>query len=201
MGDDGHRHSDHWRPSSYAWDPFRLESQRQEATVHRSEETLANSAFIGISSAWFLTCSCGANLNINRSAGDTWSFGDNYKNSNKVPNVVSTPDRTAQSFYYWYTDGSGKWLSTNTNTINPNLRDTLTGTTAVSTDKWTIQTLQYYAPLDEIDIQYGQKEYDNLQDALSDINNLNFVFIVSNLIPSTFAWVKCSTNQPLKDQI
>ena len=131
----------------------------------------------------------GANLNINRSAGDTWSFGDNYKNSNKVPNVVSTPDRTAQSFYYWYTDGSGKWLSTNTNTINPNLRDTLTGTTAVSTDKWTIQTLQYYAPLDEIDIQYGQKEYDNLQDALSDINNLNFVFNPFNNFDTFRGWL------------
>ena len=89
----------------------------------------------------------GPNLCINRSAGDTWSFGDNYAGSSKVPNVISNDAEEAIYVNYWQTDFDGNWslVPTVTNTINPNLLDRLNGTTAVTTGKWTIQTLQYYA--------------------------------------------------------
>lgn len=72
------------------------------ATLHDLTEALG---LINISGNVF--SANGANLQINRSAGKTFAFGQNFDNDPNNPNVVSTSISTAQSFLRIKTDGSG----------------------------------------------------------------------------------------------
>jgi len=109
----------------------------------------------------------GANLNLDKSAGETFRIGSNYSTSFKSPNVTVNPSGTAISFQYVFQDGSGGFtIDPSVTLVEPDLYDDGSGTPAtVPNNRFTIQRLFYFAALDKTDIQYGQFIYQNLADA------------------------------------
>jgi hypothetical protein len=137
----------------------------------------------------------GMNLKINKSAGKTFDSGTNYVNSKKEVNIYTNNSESEKVFQYNHTNGSGEeWvIEPETNIIDPTKYDTLTGLVSVPSGKWTIQTFMYYAPLNMLDVQYGQKYYESYLDALADINGQ---FIINPLSKfSTFrGWLIVKQN-------
>ncbi|KKP35705.1 MAG: hypothetical protein UR26_C0002G0005 [candidate division TM6 bacterium GW2011_GWF2_32_72] len=109
----------------------------------------------------------GANLNINKSAGDVYAIGVNYDQGTgtKVPDVRNYGLNTGASFLYsWQTSPGVFDHSTSIDLINSNSWDTGSGLGNVSTSSFTAQRI--YMFLDgEILIQYGQTLYDSLSEA------------------------------------
>ena len=117
----------------------------------------------------------GANLKINRTAGKCWAVGINSANTDgqRNQNLVSSNAATGCYFYYARTDGTGTWGSSPiTIFVDPNHYDTLNGLATVNPGKWTVQLIYFvpdivYAPsLNLSYIVYGQRQFDNYQQAL-----------------------------------
>jgi hypothetical protein len=111
------------------------------------------------------------NLTIKRSAGRTFEAGVNYPTTPLSPHVISTTDEApVADIWYFYRDPVEPtgWNNNvpSVSVIDPEHWDDGTGTLAtVTTGKFTLQLITFYAPWDVTDIQYGQVVYDTLADA------------------------------------
>lgn len=112
----------------------------------------------------------GANLNIDRSAGEAYRTGVNYINSKKNPNkALSAPD-AALSFFRVYDDGTGSDLTVDpiTNLVNPNIYDDGTGTpAAVPNNKWSIRFVYFFPGSQSTIIRLGTGIHDSKDLALA----------------------------------
>lgn len=108
----------------------------------------------------------GANLNINKSAGEIFKQGSNFVNDPKNPHIISLSALTAPSNIRYRLQNGDE--SSNTSVINPNTYDDgLTGTT-VPDNKYTVQRI-YLFQSNLVRIQYGQNIYDSIADAVAGI--------------------------------
>ncbi len=113
------------------------------------------------------------NLKLQKTAGYTFEIGSNYVNSKENPNILTSDNISIVDFTYYYRNDVGDWINNNSisNDIDPNYYDNNSGTlTEVPEGNWTIQLIQFYAPMDVTDIQYGQELYDSLEEAEANIN-------------------------------
>ncbi len=118
----------------------------------------------------------GANLNLDKSAGDTYRLGTNYTNSVKKPNITTDPSGTAITFGYRWQNGSGGITEGPFVTaVDPEQYDDGSGTlAAVPNNKWTIQRVWYFGATNSTFMMYGQAVYDSLADAEANIFGENF---------------------------
>jgi hypothetical protein len=121
--------------------------------------------------------SANALLTIQKSEGQVFDNGTNYLSSKKSPNILTLiPETPILELYYYYRDVAGAWVNDTAATANidPNNYDKGTGfgLTAVPTDKFTIQTIFFYAPTVVTEIQYGQVVYDTMAAAQSAIQEI-----------------------------
>jgi hypothetical protein len=113
----------------------------------------------------------GANLNIDKSAGETYSIGSNYATDMNSPNIITTGALAATSFRYIYKDGVGGYTVTATTTaINGGDYDDGTGTlNSVGNNNWSVQRIYFVANTSEVFVHYGQEEYATKTSAISGI--------------------------------
>jgi len=109
----------------------------------------------------------GANLNLDKSAGETFRIGSNYATSFKSPNVTINPSGTALSFKYVFQDGSGGFdIDPAVTVVEPDLYDDGSGTpAAVPNNRFTVQRIFYFGALNQTSLQYGQFIYQNFATA------------------------------------
>jgi hypothetical protein len=113
----------------------------------------------------------GANLNIDKSAGETYSIGSNYATDMNSPNIITTGALAATSFRYIYKDGVGGYTVTAATTaINGGDYDDGTGTlSSVGNNNWSVQRIYFVANTSEVFVHYGQEEYATKTSAISGI--------------------------------
>lgn len=115
----------------------------------------------------------GTGMSITRTAGRIFEAGSNYQNNIKSPNLFDSNRYEQTPFYYYYRNEAGEWVNNNpsSTSLNPNLYDSSTGLLATPSGKWTVQPVSYYAPMDTVDVQYGQRVYDDYASAFAGLNN------------------------------
>jgi hypothetical protein len=103
----------------------------------------------------------GANLNLDKSAGETFRVGTNYATSKKSPSVTQDGGLSGFSFQYRYQDGVGGWTrDAPTTVVDPNQYDDGSGTLAsVPNNNWTIQAIFLFGATDAPFLQYGQETF------------------------------------------
>lgn len=123
----------------------------------------------------------GSNLKLNKSVGQIWSFGINYKNNRKNPSFISTAQNLQMPFTYQWRDGSGEWISavSTITDIVPGKYDDNTGGASspngiVSDFQYTIKRIFYSGDTDTLNIQYGQEVYANLDSAIASVHSENW---------------------------
>lgn len=121
----------------------------------------------------------GANLNINKSAGEIFKQGANYATSANNPNIVITASLTAGTFRYNNQTGNASGILS---AIDPNNYDLAGVTTAVSVNKFTIQRIFLFSS-NLLAIQRGQIEYNSLAEAKASIQTETFV-VNPSIIPN-----------------
>ncbi len=109
----------------------------------------------------------GANLNLDKTAGETFRLGANFNTSAKNPNIVEDPSATGLTFTYLYRDGSGGTTVGATGiAVDPDQYDDGTGTLAtVPNNRWTIQRITFFTNSNFNVIEYGQNIYSSLSSA------------------------------------
>lgn len=114
----------------------------------------------------------GANLNIDKSAGDMYGVGVNYNNNIDDPNALTLAILTAVSFQYRFSDGSNGVTGI---AIDPdNIDDGAGGLTALSNNKWAIQRV-YSFTSNNVKIQRGQTIFNTSDEAIAGITSSPFV--------------------------
>lgn len=134
----------------------------------------------------------GANLNINKSAGELFKQGANYATSANKPNVVSLGSLTAASFRYNNQTGAA---GASIIAIDPNNYDLAGVTTAVTANRFTIQRIFLFSS-NLLAIQRGQAIYSTLADAKAAIQTETFLVnsaISPNSVLRAFLIVKQGT--------
>jgi hypothetical protein len=109
-------------------------------------------------------------LTVKKSAGQTFSSSINYAANRKSPNVLISGITDPIDIWYSFRDGGGGWDNTLdvVPTVDPDHWDDGSGVLQdVPEDKWTIQTISFYALYKSHDWQYGQAVYDFKEAALS----------------------------------
>jgi hypothetical protein len=112
----------------------------------------------------------GANLQINKSIGKLFAFGSNWAIDGKNPHIKSLPALTSLTFQYRFQNGTNGATGVN---INPNIYDLNGVSTAVPTNKFTIQRVFLYVSQD-VKIQPGQNVYGSLAEAKAAIQTETF---------------------------
>jgi hypothetical protein len=112
----------------------------------------------------------GANLNIDKTEGDIFAAGSNYENDVEDPHALTLSSLTALSFQYRFLDGTNGVTGT---AIDPNIYDLAGTSTAVPTNKFTVQRI-YSFTSNNVKIQPGQVIYNNLDDAKAAISTEAF---------------------------
>lgn len=120
----------------------------------------------------------GANLNIDKTAGEIFAYGLNRVNNAKDPSTVSTGLLTAASFTYTWRDGSGGYINATSPSVVPGSYDDGTGGAgtpngSVSNNQWTIQRV-YISPGNIVAIHYGQNVYASETAAIDAIETESF---------------------------
>ena len=107
----------------------------------------------------------GANLQLTKTAGTSWSYGSNYATNRSLPSVTIDASATAASWLYVYRNPAsptGFSVSAATTVVAPNFYDDGTGTlAAVAVNNWTVQWI-YLVPdgvVPTYRIHYGQAVY------------------------------------------
>lgn len=108
----------------------------------------------------------GSNLNINKSSGKLFKQGVNFINDNKNPHILTLAALTAPSNIRYRLSNSFEYG--NTSVVDPNNYDLSGVLTSVPDTKFTVQRI-YLFQSNLVRIQYGQKYYDSLDDAISRI--------------------------------
>ena len=139
----------------------------------------------------------GANLQINKSAGESFRLGDNYTVSKQNPSIVVNASQTIVSFQYRYQDGSGGITEDAAVTlIDPTLYDDGSGTLAAvaGSDKWQVQRIWMFSN-GSVKIMPGQNLYRTQADAEASIAGAVFNAdpILSNAIFRCWLIVKSTT--------
>ena len=121
----------------------------------------------------------GANLKIDRSAGEIFFMGSNFQTSKKAPNTFSVPSATPVTFLYTWRDGAGGFNTgaAFTTDILPGSYDDGTGGSpnpngSVSTNTWTIQRIYYSTSI--VGVHYGQATYNSKADAIDGVQTEAF---------------------------
>jgi len=116
-----------------------------------------------------------ANLQIDKSAGETFSLGGNYQNSKKSPNntidAVQSPVPT--SILYTFQDGSGGFtFNAAQSVVDPAQFDDGSGVlqTVSPSSRFTTQRIWFFPGVGTTVIHYGQTLYNSLSEAEADIN-------------------------------
>jgi len=120
----------------------------------------------------------GANLNLNKSEGEIFKQGANYAASANNPNIVPTPQLTVANFRYNNQTGNASGILS---AIDPNNYDLSGVTTAVPTNKFTVQRIFLFSS-NLLAIQRGQSLYNSLAEAKAAIQTESFI-INSSIIP------------------
>lgn len=103
----------------------------------------------------------GANLSLNKSAGNIFKFGVNFANDWKRPHELAQAGETLLTFRYRTQNGTE---SGDLTVLNPALYDLNNVLTTVPNNKFTIQTVTLFQT-GLTRIQYGQNVYDDLASA------------------------------------
>lgn len=109
----------------------------------------------------------GANLSMDKSAGEIFRIGSNYDTNRKSPSISSIPVDTGLSFIYRYRDGLGGFNESNSTTlINPTKYDDGSGTLATlsSSKPFQIQRI-YLFSTGEVRVVFGQNVYSSMNAA------------------------------------
>ena len=113
--------------------------------------------------------SAGANdLTIQKSAGQTYRIGSNYKNNPAFPDITTDDISNPTSFRYRFRSGSGSEFIEQglTTQITGSLYDDGSGTLQiVNNNQWTIQRIFFFGATATTIIQYGQNVYNSRTDA------------------------------------
>jgi hypothetical protein len=118
--------------------------------------------------------SASTGLRIDRSAGRVFDGNSNYFQEKRNPNIITANSEKTVQITYYYRDGLGDWVNDNpfVTLIDPEHWDDGSGTLQnVSTGKFTIQLLSFYAPYLANDVQYGQDVFDTMAEAETAIRN------------------------------
>lgn len=108
----------------------------------------------------------GANLQINKSAGEMYAFGSNYPTDSTNPHVSSLGALAPVTFQYRFSNGTNGVTGTS---IDPNNLDNLSGgLTAVGTNKWSVQRIYSFVS-NNVKIQRGQADYISSEVAIDSI--------------------------------
>ena len=117
----------------------------------------------------------GANLNLNKSVGEFYKLGANYTTDALVPNTPDSPLLTAASFVYRTRTAVPSDPFTQAapvTVVDPSQWDNGSGTLqSVTAGKFTRQEIYVYPGTNQIVLQYGQKEYDSLEEAELEVGN------------------------------
>jgi len=120
----------------------------------------------------------GANLQIDKSAGETFNLGLNYPVSKQDPNNMIDPSLIGASWFYLFQDGVGGFSFLPAQTlINPAQYDDGSGTLAsVGMNNFTIQRIWFFTISNGVVIQFGQTVFPTFNDAVQAINTETVVF-------------------------
>jgi len=120
----------------------------------------------------------GANLRLDRSAGESLIIGSNYVNNFQEPDTVDIDAQTPAVIARIYRDGSGDWVyDTNSLTfytdLDPGNYDDGSGTLdTVNNNQWTIQRLYMFPNLPTVIMSYyGRVVYNSYSDAVAGIQD------------------------------
>ena len=108
------------------------------------------------------------NLKINKTAGEIFKVG---VNGIENPFYLTLPELIDCSFQYRLSDGT---VTSTTDLIDPNYYELSGVKTSVDSGMYTIQVISIFQS-NSVRIQYGQKQYDNIEDAKFGINNDDFI--------------------------
>jgi len=112
----------------------------------------------------------GANLSINKTAGDIFKLGVNFANDWKNPHKLNISAQTPVTFRYRTQNGTE---GSNVTALNPALYDVANVLTSVPSNKFSIQTVTLFQT-GAIRVQYGQATYATLSEAESAINTRTY---------------------------
>lgn len=114
----------------------------------------------------------GANLLLDRSAGEIFLYGGGFQTDTRAPNLVELLASTGFAPSYRYRDGSGGWTAQAAGAgVDPAQYDDGSGTLAsVPANRWTVQRIQLSATGPSI-LYYGQQLYNSLALALEGVND------------------------------
>ncbi len=118
----------------------------------------------------------GANLSLDRSAGEMFWPAINFKANAKNPSALTIAQDSATGFYETWRDGSGDWVirSTAVTTIDPSIYDDGTGTASdpggvVADYQWQVMEIKYSPTIELNYIQWGQAVFESKAAALASI--------------------------------
>ena len=119
----------------------------------------------------------GTNLLLNKTSGDTFSYGKNNTNNIYDPHTILSLLQTGLTFSYVYNNGSGFAIFTSgTTLVNPENFDDGSGTLAnVPPNDWTIQRVLYFPNSKNTFLQYGPETYNTKTGALNAVPRAGFV--------------------------
>ena len=112
----------------------------------------------------------GANLNLDKTSGKTYSLGVNFAVDKKVPDISSDPTITTANFALLRRDGSGGFILSGTNAVPTGLYDDGTATLATIPTGYWVSIPIYYVPgfgVSGTYIHYPQQTYATKADALA----------------------------------
>ena len=137
----------------------------------------------------------GANLKIDKSSSTIFRPGINYVNDDRNPNVRDIPSSDKVSFTYRQLNGT---ISATTD-INPNVYENPVSQSiiSVSSNKFTNQRI-FMFPSGVVAVQYGQQEYNKIDEALEAVSKNGFVLeenIEDNAVLLAILTVKQGTTQ------
>jgi len=121
----------------------------------------------------------GANLSLNKSAGEIFKQGANYSTSANNPNIVTMASLTVAPFRYNNQTGNA---SASLTSIDPDNYDLAGVTTLVPSNKFTIQRIFLFSS-NLLAIQRGQALYNSLAEAKASIQTESFI-VNSSIIPN-----------------
>ena len=113
----------------------------------------------------------GANLNINKSAGSTFAFGQNLHTDPRAPHDLINESGSAIFFLQVHEDGAGgtTFLPTGTTSIDSENYSVGGVLTALLPNKWSIQRIYMYPNTSLTVVAYGEDSYNTLASALDGV--------------------------------
>ena len=113
----------------------------------------------------------GANLNVDKTAGEIMNHGVNWDVDPLTPHHKTLAALTALTFQYRFQDGTNGATGT---VIDPDIYDVGGTSTTVTNNKFTVQRIYSFVS-NNVKIQPGQVQYNNLADAKAAIQTENFI--------------------------